>query len=99
MNAPFPTAWSFPFQPSAGIHTSTLMSESLEGVSVAITRQKAGSASYCRACPADSERPGGIGGTKAPAATASAPVTVPWGSASEARLSQDTAGAAGAAAA
>ncbi len=39
---PLPTPWNLPFQPEAGIHTSTLMSESDEGVSVALTRQKAG---------------------------------------------------------
>jgi hypothetical protein len=87
VNAPFPTAWSFPFHPSAGIQTSTLMSESLEGVSVAATRQNAGSAAYCRACPSDSDRPGGIGGVNAPAATTSAVVIVPSGSNSDARLS------------
>ena len=43
MKAPFPTAWYFPFQPSDGIQTSTLMSESSVGVSVADTRQNAGS--------------------------------------------------------
>ena len=43
VNAPLPTAWYLPFQPSAGSQTSTLMSESSDGVRVADTRQKAGS--------------------------------------------------------
>ena len=38
-----PTPWNLPFQPVAGIHTSILISESLLGLVVAITRQKAGS--------------------------------------------------------
>src|SRR5262245_27835788 len=43
---PLPTAWYLPFHPSAaGSHTSTLMSESDEGVSVAAIRQCAGSIS------------------------------------------------------
>ena len=41
-HAPLPTAWNLPFQPEMGNHTSILMSESLEGVSVAATRQNAG---------------------------------------------------------
>ena len=41
---PLPTAWNLPFQPAAGSQTSILMSESLVGVSVAATRQNAGSA-------------------------------------------------------
>ena len=32
---PLPTAWNLPFQPDAGIQTSILMSESLDGFSVA----------------------------------------------------------------
>ena len=40
---PLPTAWNFPFQPDAGSQTSILMSESPDGVSVAATRQNAGS--------------------------------------------------------
>jgi hypothetical protein len=41
-HAPLPTDWSELFQPAAGIHTSILISESLDGFSVAPTRQKAG---------------------------------------------------------
>src|SRR5438094_1685024 len=44
---PLPTAWNFPFQATAGSQTSILMSESDEGVSVAATRQKAGSWLSC----------------------------------------------------
>src|SRR5215467_794497 len=44
---PLPTAWNFPFQPSAGIQISTLMSESLVGVSVAVMRQNSGNFSNC----------------------------------------------------
>src|SRR5487761_741198 len=39
---PLPTPCSFPFQPSAGIHTSILTSETALGASVAVTRQKDG---------------------------------------------------------
>src|SRR5438876_12446674 len=44
---PLPTAWNFPFQARAGRQTSILTSESNEGVSVAATRQKAGSWLNC----------------------------------------------------
>src|SRR5207253_1075828 len=44
---PLPTAWNFPFQATAGSQTSILMSESDDGVSVAATRQKAGSWLNC----------------------------------------------------
>src|ERR1700693_2954368 len=37
---PFPTDCRLPFQPEIGSHTSISISESLEGVSVAATRQK-----------------------------------------------------------
>src|SRR5437867_6665643 len=40
---PLPTAWNFPFQFASGIHTSILISESLDGFSVAATLQNAGS--------------------------------------------------------
>ena len=39
---PFPTASNFPFQPEAGIQTSILISESLDGLSVAAIRQYGG---------------------------------------------------------
>src|SRR5512138_1484238 len=41
-HAPLPTACSFVFQLAAGSQTSILMSESLDGVSVAATRQNGG---------------------------------------------------------
>src|SRR2546425_4799381 len=40
---PLPTAWNFPFQFASGIHASILISESLDGFSVAATLQNAGS--------------------------------------------------------
>jgi hypothetical protein len=40
---PSPTAWSFPFHPAAGSHTSMLMSESLVGLDVNAIRQNGGS--------------------------------------------------------
>src|SRR6476619_3121001 len=44
---PLPTAWNLPFHALlSGSHTSILMSESLEGVSVAAILQNAGSAEY-----------------------------------------------------
>src|SRR5262245_25903110 len=43
---PLPTASYLPFQPVMGSQTSTLISESLVGASVAITRQNAGKPAY-----------------------------------------------------
>src|SRR5436190_4031867 len=76
LNAPFPTAWNLPFQFAAGIQTSTLMSESGDGVSVMATRQNDGSD-----CSAFSRS----GGLNAPASTFSAAVIVPFESFSLAR--------------
>src|SRR6186713_3271061 len=45
---PLPTAWNFPFQRDEGSQISTLISESIDGVSVAATRQNAGSDAYAR---------------------------------------------------
>src|SRR5215831_20260988 len=39
---PFPRLKYFPFQPETGIQTSTLISESFDGLISAVTRQKAG---------------------------------------------------------
>src|SRR5215470_19781983 len=39
---PFPRLKYFPLQPETGIQTSTLMSESFDGLISAVTRQKAG---------------------------------------------------------
>src|SRR5260221_5549930 len=57
---------NLPFQPSAGIHTSILISESELGRTVAATRQKAGSCRNAVCCPGLR-----LGSVKAPAATAS----------------------------
>src|SRR2546422_11499910 len=62
------------------------MSESLEGFSVAATRQNAGSAAYC--CTA-LPRPAPPGGTNAPAAMLVADVTVAFCSDRPTRLSHD----------
>ena len=91
---PFPTARNLPFQFSAGSHSSISIWESADGVSVASTRQKAGSclkAALCWAAP---------GTENAPAATACAEVILVSGSASDASRSQlAVSGTAGAAAA
>src|SRR5690349_5582487 len=94
---PPPTAWYLPFHPEAGSQTSALMSESLVGVSVARTRQNAGTFANGFAAaprpaplapaPASSPR-AGAGGAKAPAATGSAPSILACGSAIDARFSQ-----------
>src|SRR4029434_2006856 len=58
--------WCSPnlFQPAAGIHTSNLMSESVVGLTVAATRQNAGTFLY----EAGIGSAGGLGGVHAPAA-------------------------------
>jgi len=63
-----------PFQFDVGIQTSILMSESLVGFKVAVTRQKAGNVPYGDAAPA---RPVAPGGVNAPGETVAADVTVP----------------------
>ena len=67
---PLPTAWNLPFHPDEGSHTSILMSESLLGVSVAATRQKAGSAANAWAAapprPPAAARPSGGAWPSAP---------------------------------
>src|SRR5580765_7551387 len=89
---PLPTPMNLPFQPSAGIQTSTLISESEVGRMVAATRQKAGSCRNPACCPALR-----LGSVKAPAGTAAAVVMVVDGKVNAARLSQLAAKAAGAA--
>ena len=82
---PLPTDCSFPFHPDSGSHTSTLISESLDGFSVAATRQNAGSclkATFCCAAP----RPA-AGSENCPAATVSANVIVVFSSETDFRLS------------
>src|SRR5580700_8996346 len=64
------------------------MSESLEGARVAATRQKAGRVENCEAPVAGLP---GVGGVKAPAATALVNVIVVFANLSEARFSQDAA--------
>ena len=66
---------SFPFQSATGIHTSLLMSESVDGVSVTATRQKAGSVLKAAALTGPSVAPGG--GTNVPGGTSVAAVTRP----------------------
>src|SRR3954471_22608395 len=93
---PFPTASSLPFQPEpaapepcaeAGIHTSTLISESLDGLSVAAMRQNDG-----RSANGFAPRPrAGAGGVKPPGATVCAIVIVVFGRFSAARLSHPAA--------
>src|SRR5687768_5171430 len=77
---PLPTPTNLPFQPFAGSQTSTLMSESLVGVSVACTRQNSGRLPYAPA-PTPGGAPGLAGCRNAPGATTSAAVTLPPGSA------------------
>src|SRR5579859_6171555 len=64
------------------------MSESLEGVSVAATRQNAGTFENCEAAEAG---PPGMGSLKEPAATVFADVIVVSGNLNEARLSHEAA--------
>ena len=83
-HAPLPTAWNFPFQSTTGSQTSILISESLVGFSVALTRQNAGSV----AKGANTGPPGPSSRLNAPDATIVAPVTAPPGSVSAFRSSQ-----------
>src|SRR6187399_128101 len=65
---PLPTPWSLPFHPETGSHTSILMSESLDGLSVAVTRHIAGR--LANACGAFGTPPAGeAGGLNSPAPT------------------------------
>ena len=59
---PLPTARNLPFQLAAGIHNSISMCESADGVSVAVTRQNAGSclnSGFGRAAPGIENAPAG----------------------------------------
>ena len=76
LNAPFPTAWNFWFQPLTGIQSSMVMSESVDGVSLAVTRHSARGA---RAEPSAAIEP--------PASTGCAPAMATFGSDSDLRLS------------
>src|SRR5579864_3727456 len=83
--APLPTACRFPFHADSGSQTSILISESVVGVSVAATRQNAGTLRKDGGClPLG----GGRGEVKAPAATVSAMVIVAFWSLSAVRLAQ-----------
>src|SRR5882762_5804839 len=84
LKAPLPTAWNFPFQFAAGIQSSILMSESSDGVSVAVTLQNARGALIACAAPAP---PPGVAGVNAPASTARASVIVTLGTVSDVRPS------------
>jgi len=74
---PVPFPWKLPFQPVTGIHTSILMSDSLVGFRVAVTRQKAGR--FLNGAAASPRPPVPAGGVKAPAATVAADVIVVFG--------------------
>src|SRR6266853_5357782 len=80
---PLPSPRYFPFQPVSGSHISILMSESLAGLIVAVTRQNAG-----RFLADAAGTPEPDGGTNAPASTGCASVMVVSGSFNAARLSQ-----------
>src|SRR6187551_2321923 len=85
---PLPVAWNLPFHLEAGSHTSILMSDCGEGVSVAATRQKAGRSLNCAPPP---PRPPACGGVNAPAATDCAIVTVAFSNFSDESISHDCA--------
>src|SRR6266508_4145848 len=88
LNAPLPTAWNLPFQPDAGIQTSILMFESLDGLSVAASRQNAGRpAKACGVATEDLPPSAGDGGVNAPASTIPADVIVAAGSTIDANRS------------
>src|SRR5678810_788262 len=87
---PLPTPMNLRFQPSAGIQTSILISESEVGRRVAATRQKAGSPRNAACCAGLR-----LGSVKAPAATASALVIVVAGKESADRPSHGAAKPAG----
>src|SRR5262245_27738821 len=84
---PLPTAWNLPFHaPAAGSQTSILMSESEEGLSVAVTRQNAGNRLNC--CAAPGPVPGRL---NAPAGAIWANVIDVFGRARDDKLSHDAA--------
>src|SRR5438552_2526143 len=93
---PFPLPTNLPFQPEAGIQTSILISESALGFNVTATRQNAGKSLYGGRPSIWADDIGtGLAGVNAPAATDCAKVIVASGRESEARLSHETAAAAG----
>src|SRR4051812_20298898 len=74
---PFPTPWNLPFQPEAGSHTSTWISESADGFKTIATRQNS-TATWTGFSPTVTE----------PAATDCAIVMAVFGSWSELMLAQ-----------
>src|SRR5229473_1208908 len=84
---PLPTPWNLPFQPLAGSHTSTLISESDVGLMVAATRQKSASSLYGLAALVPASR--SPGGENWPAGTTWAIVMVVSLSVSAFRLLHD----------
>src|ERR1041384_4402419 len=70
-HAPLPTCWNLPFQLLSGSHSSLLMSESDEGVSINCTRQNAGR----RVIGFGASLPAAAGGVNCPPATAVAAMT------------------------
>ena len=80
LNAPLPTAASFPFQLAAGAQTSIAISDSGVGLTVATTRQNAGSPRYGAVAPPPA-------GANVPAAITRADAMVTRASDIDARLS------------
>src|SRR5437773_10537542 len=81
---PLPTAWNLPFQPPAGSQTSTLISESSVGFTVAATRQN-GNRVLNRRAAGGGEAPAVAGGGRAPAEMVGARVIVGVGSVNDVR--------------
>src|SRR2546428_12123246 len=90
LKAPLPTARYLPFQPDAGIQTSILMSESLDGFSVAATRQNAGrSRKACAAAGLGALPPTCAGRVNPPATIASTRANIAGGRGRDARVLHD----------
>src|SRR5437588_345200 len=88
-NTPAAVGCSRPFQLATGIQNSALISESLDGLSVAVTRQNAGRSFATGGGPPKGATPcGGAGGVNFPASTIAAEVIVAAGSEKDARLWQ-----------
>src|ERR1700761_6018030 len=90
---PLPMPTSLPFQPEAGSHTSTLMSESGVGVRVAWMRQKAGRVLKPAAATPGGAPSGEAGGGNPPAGPRVAATILPSGTASPAIWAQSLAAA------
>src|SRR5229473_1496110 len=88
---PLPTASNLPFHPDSGIQISTLISESLDGFSVAAMRQNAGRSRSACTVGGEPGAPAGAGGVNAPASTKRASVIVVFGSVIDVRLSHGAA--------